>query len=109
MDVTTATIVAALVAAVVALSKALDFVVMRAKEKKSNGESKGTREMRDQVRDLHEMHNVRDENGVYVWYLDANAKRALSTIAENTTETRMLLKSLAESNKRIERAIEKVV
>jgi len=55
---------------------------------------KDVAELKEQVGKLVEMHDVKDEDGVYVWYIRKSLTKVLEAISENLTKQTELLKEL---------------
>jgi len=55
------------------------------------------RTMCDRVHDLWEWHNVKDDDGVYVWYIRKSLSEAIRSLADSATETARINAQMIDS------------
>ncbi len=86
----------------IVIKLALDFI--KGRKRDDNGNSKEIEkvkmvvyELRDQLNDLHEWHNVRDNDGVPIWYVRRSLEEAINKLAENIAmQTQLFQKWISE-------------
>ncbi len=60
-----------------------------------------------QIKDLHDWHNVSDAEGVKTWYVRRSMTDATAKLATDMSEVKELLRQLLEEQKRMNRSIDK--
>lgn len=64
------------------------------KEKRNGGYSPACAKCFEMVRDLYDMHNQKDSDGVYIWYVRRSLEDAVNKLAENIAKQTDCFKEL---------------
>jgi len=78
------------------------------KGKPGNGTAAMIKETHDRIADLHRWHDVRNSDGVFVWYVRSSLENALSKLADNIDTQTRVLQELVLLTKETARAMERM-
>jgi hypothetical protein len=60
------------------------------------------------LRELHGWHNVRTQDGIFIWYVPSSLEKAISRLADNIVTQSEILRDLAAEVRDTSRAIDRV-
>ena len=81
--------------AILVLKEVFNFIKEMRKDNSCVDDDKERRRINNKIEALYEWHNVKDENGVPIWYHRPQAERIIEKMAENIATQTEVLKDLS--------------